>query len=309
MNAVKISLTLLTLFPHICSAQQYDSTFIAPFEQELSVSASSYYQFTMLTHTADNNISTTYIPNTPVGIGLSVSYKNFSVSGGMRPKFMKNPEFGETKMTDWQWHYNGRKFILDMVIKNYEGFYSQNDNEIITLHPDIKVIQYGLYGQYLFNSKKFSYRAAFSQSERQLKSAGSFQLGGGFSYNYISAETSLAINTQNSLKNYQFGISGGYVYTWVIKKGYHVSTGMSAGLNIGSETVSMEKINVSPNLLPNVSIGYSADSWSVRISCVLNRTYISNNGKLNIFFDTGCAEMSFIKRFDTKEYRTVFAQY
>lgn len=288
---IKIIFVLFALFPHIGSAQ-IDSAYIAPFEQDFSIGVSSFYQFTMLTHKIDN-VSTTYMPNIPVGLALSVSYKHFSLKGGIRFNFMRNPDFGKTKMLDFQSHFYGRKFIFDMFFKNYKGFYSQKDDEII-LYPDIKLAQYSLSGQYIFNNKKFSYRAAFKQSERQLKSAGSFQLGGGFYYNHVSAETSLAINEENRLNNYQLNLSGGYVYSWIIKKDFFVATGMSAGLNVGGENFNIEKIKISPNVFPRVSAGYNADSWSVGLSFVLNRTYISRN----LFFETGYAEMSFIKRFD-----------
>jgi len=287
-----ILFVLLSLFPNIICAQ-YDSTYIAPFEQDFSIGISPYYQFTMLTHTTDDK-STTYIPNTPVIIGLSSSYKNFSLIGGLRFDLLKNSEFGETKMMDWQFHYYGRKFILDMFLRNYEGFYSHEDDETIALYPDIKLLQYSLYGQYIFNNKKFSYRAAFNQSERQLQSAGSFQLGSGFYFNHVSSNTSLSINEQNELNQYQFCLSGGYVYTWIIKKDFHAALGASAGLNFGTENLNMEKIKVSPNIFPRVSIGYNAYNWSIAILFLMNRTYISNN----IFFDTGYAKMSFIKRLD-----------
>jgi hypothetical protein len=290
---LKIIFVLFVLFPNIVSAQ-YDSAHIAPFKQDFSVGASAYFQFTMLTHTDDNNRSTTYIPNTPVGLGLSVSTKRFSVSGGIMSNLLRNPEFGETKITDWQFHYYGRKFIADMFFKNYEGFYSREGEETIVLHPDVKLHQYSVSGQYIFNHKKFSYRAAFNQSEQQLKSAGSFQLGGGFYYNDVSADTSFTINKQNRLSSYQLCVSGGYVYNFIIEKNYHVALGMSAGLNFGSEHLNMKKIKISPNVFPRASVGYNADGWSVGLSFVLNRTYISKN----IFFDIGYAEMCFIKRFD-----------
>ena len=293
----KIIFVFLALFSHIGSAQ-CDSTYIAPFEQEFSAGVYSYYPFTMLTHTTDDNNSTTYMPNSPVGLGLSVSYKNFSLSGGMGFNFLRDPKFGKTNVLDWQYHYYGQKFILDIFFQNYKGFYSYAEDKTIVLHPDIQLAQYGLFGQYIFNNKKFSYRAAFNHSERQLKSAGSIQLGGGFYYNHISSTTSLTINEQNQLNNYQLCLSGGYVYTFVIEKDFHATVGMSVGMNVGTESLKIKRVNISPNIFPRISAGYNADNWSVGLSFVMNRTYISNNEKLNMLFDTGYAELSFIKRFN-----------
>ena len=298
MRISKVIFVLFALFPHIGSAQR-DSTYIAAFKQEFSAGIYSYYQFMMLTHTVEDNKSITYIPNSPIGFGLSVSYKNFSLSGGMGFNFLRDSDLGQTKVIDWQYHYYGRKFIFDLFLQNYKGFYThrEEDNAIV-LHPDIKIAQYGLFGQYIFNNKKFSYRAAFSQSERQLKSAGSFQLGGGFYYNQVSSSTSLTINEQNRLENYQLGLIGGYVYTWVIKKDFLAALGLSAGLNFGTENLKMERIEISPNLLPRASIGYIGDNWSLGLSFVINRTYVSRNEDLNMVFNTGYAELSFVRRFD-----------
>jgi hypothetical protein len=285
------------LFPHIGSAQR-DSTYIATFEQEFSAGIYSYYQFTRLIHVVDDERSTTYIPNSPIGFGLLVSYKNFTLCGGMGFNFLRDPKFGKTSVIDWQYHYYGRKFILDFFLQNYKGFYSRGEDREIILHPDIRLAQYGLFGQYIFNNKKFSYQAAFNQSERQLKSAGSFQLGGGFYYDHVSSDTSLIINERNSLDSYQLGISGGYVYTFVIEKDFTVALGMSVGMNFGTESLGIKKIEVSPNIFPRISTGYIGDTWSIGLSFVLNRTYASRNEHLNMLFDTGYAELTFIKRFD-----------
>ena len=296
MRINNVIFILFALFPLISSAQR-DSAYIASFEQEFAAGIYSYYQFTMLTHVVADNNSTTYIPNSPIGLGLLVSYKNFSLAGGVGLRFLRNPKFGETSVIDWQYHYYGRKFVFDFFLQNYKGFYSREKDRTIVLHPDIRLAQYGLFGQYIFNNKKFSYRAAFNQSERQLKSAGSFQLGGGFYYDYLSSNTSLTINEQNELNNYQLCLSGGYVYTWIIKKNYHVAMGLSVGLNVGTESLNIEKVEVSPSIFPRMSAGYNADNWSIGLSFVLNRTYVSLNEKRNMLFDTGYAQITFIKRF------------
>ncbi len=299
-SKIKTLLLFFVLLPYAGNAQ-YDSTYISPFKQELSVGMYSYYEFTMLTHEVDEDKNVSYMPNSPVGLGLSVSYKNFSLSGGMGFRFLRNKKLGETRVIDWQYHHYGRKFIFDVFFQNYKGFYNkdENDRKIIHTYPDIKIIQYGAFGQYIFNNKKFSYRAAFDQNERQLKSAGSFQLGGGFYFNQVSSDTTLTINEKNKLNKYQLSISGGYVHTFVIKKNYFAAIGVSAGLNIGTESLSpIKKLELSPSLFPRMSTGYNGSNWSIGLSFVMNRTYVSFNDKLNMLFDTGSAKITFIRRFD-----------
>jgi len=290
----KIIFALFILLSHSVFAR-YDSTYIAPFEQDFSIGFGTSYQFTMLTHKTDDKHSTAYLPNIPVSLGLSASYKKFSISGGMSFEFMRIKEHGETRAFDWQIHHYGRKYIFDFYFKNYEGFYIRKNDETIILHPDIRLLQYGMSGQYIFNYKEFSYKAVFNRSERQLKSAGSFQVGGGFYYNHVASDTSL---TFQKLNNYQFSLSGGYIYAWVIERDFYVAFGMSAGLCVGTETRKIENIKLSPTIFPRISAGYSADGWSFGLSFLVNRTYLSHNAKLNTIFDTGYTEMCFIKRFN-----------
>ncbi|MDR1172314.1 MAG: DUF4421 domain-containing protein [Bacteroidales bacterium] len=294
------ALLVLIVFLPCQGNAQVDSAYIIPFEQELSTGAYSYYQYTMLTHEIDNKKSIGYKPNSPAGMGVSFAYNSFSVSGGMSFDFMRDKTRGKTKAIDFQYHYYGRKFIFDLFLQNYKGFYTGDNNKEPVMYPDIRLAQYGLYGQYIFNYKKFSHRAAFNQSERQLKSVGSFQLGGGFYCNRVSSDSSLVMYGKNDLNNYQLSISGGYAYIWVIKRNYHISTGMAFGFNFGfGDTRESKKVEVSPSMFPRISAGYSGDHWSLGLSFVLNRMYVAHNDELKMFFDTGYAQIAFAWRFDT----------
>ena len=278
---------------------QYDSTYIIPPDQELTAGIYSYYQFTMMTQETGND-EIVYQPNSPVGMGLSVSYKRLSLSGGMGLNFLRDPERGKTKIIDFQYHIYGRRFILDLFFQNYKGFYKEEDEYTIIIYPNLRLVQYGIFGQYIFNNRKFSYRASFNQSERQLRSAGSFQLGGGFYYNQISSDSSLVINEQqHRLNNYQFSISGGYIYTWIIKKNFYATIGVSVGLNLGTETMeNLKNIEVSPSMFPRISMGYNGRNWSLGMSFVMNRMYVSWKDESNLLFDTGYGQIAFIRRFD-----------
>ena len=286
------------LTPHLAVAQ-YDSDYIAPFDRVVSAGISTYYQPIILSHKTEGESSSTYIPNTPVGIGLSFTYKNISLAGGIEPPFFRNPDYGKTTFFALQAHYYGRKFLLDLFFSKFRGFYF-NKGETVFLYPDIRLIQYGISGQYIFNHRNFSYKAAFNHSERQLKSAGSFQLGGGIYYNQVSADTSLVLNEQNALNNYQIGVTGGYVYTFVIKSDFFATVGVSVGINAGTEKLGKKEITLSPNAYPRIAVGYHANTWSIGLSCAINRTYIPNHETSStLVLDTIYAQMLFTKRFGT----------
>lgn len=290
---------LITFLFSSYSQAQVDSSYIQPYDHELSIKPHVYYKYTSITHEIDDDNELTYMPNSPVSLGLGVTYKNYSLSGGYGFGFMRDKERGNTKSLDFQYHYYGRKFIADIFFQRYKGFYTEEKDEVYEIYPDIKVVQYGVHGQYVFNNKKFSYRAAFNQSEKQLKSAGSWQLGGGIYYNEIRSDSTLYLNEYKSLRNYQFSISGGYVYNWVINKNFFLSGGVSVGANLGIENTSdFKKVIISPSVFPRISAGYNADDWSIGLSAVINRMYVTRTSSLKMIFDTGTLQMSFIKRFD-----------
>lgn len=290
-------LVFFVLVTALCYAQR-DSAYVQPYEREFSIKPRVYYKFTMLTCKAGGGEKVTYVPNSPVRIGLGVTYKNFSISGGYGFGFMRDKKRGDTKELDFQYHYYGRKFIADIFFQQYKGFYTEDKGDI-SIYPDIKAIQYGMSGQYVFNNKRFSYKAAFNQSERQLKSAGSWQLGGGLYYNEIRSDSTLRLNKYNRVRGYQLNVSGGYIYNWVISKHFYLSGGAAFGVNLGIEnTTGYKKVEVSPSVFPRISAGYNADDWSIVVSGVINQLYVTNSKSLKMLFHTGEMQINYIKRFE-----------
>ncbi|MDU1892227.1 MAG: DUF4421 domain-containing protein [Dysgonomonas sp.] len=296
---MKKILFFFLLFPCLCPAQT-DSTYIGFFEQELALRPYVYDKFTALSHEiGDHDEEVTYRPNNPFGIGLGITWKNISLSGGYGFDFMRNKKKGKTRSIDFQYHYYGRKFVMDFFFQDYKGFFTEDEDKdgVYTLFPDIRLKQYGIFGQYVFNGRKFSYKAAFSQNEKQLKSAGSFLLGGGIYYNQAFSDSTIVESIPNKLNNYQIGVSGGYAYTWVFKKNFYLSGSFSVGVNLGTESLKIRKVEVYPSLFPRMSMGYNSDTWSIALSGVNNRVYVHFEDKDKLSFDTGSLQISFVKRF------------
>jgi len=261
-------------------------------------------KFTSLSNQLGDEKEITYRPNAPFGLGLGISYKGYSLSGAYGFGFMRDKRKGKTKSTDFQYHYYGRKFVMDLYFQKYKRFYTEPKEEVYELYPDIKLIQYGGFAQYVFNGNRFSYEAAFDQNKRQLKSVGSFLLGGGVYYNKVESDSTLVFNNgTNSMENVQFGVSAGYAYTWVINKRVYISGSFSAGVNIGADGFDKigkkEEWKIYPTLMPRFSAGYNHTDWSLGLSFVNNRVYILFSKESKVAFDTGAIQFTFTKRFDT----------
>ena len=109
-------------------------------------------------------------------LSLGVSYLGLSLSASLNPAKLLG------KYHDYELNFNsyGRRFGFDIIYqdaKNFKGWHDHEGMERITL-PDgvLSVKTLNVNAFYVFNSRRFSYPAAFSQSYIQRRSAGSFLL-------------------------------------------------------------------------------------------------------------------------------------
>ena len=118
----------------------------------------------------------------------------------------------------------------------------------------MKIYSFGLNAFYIFNSNKFSYKAAFVRNQVQIKSAGSL-ICGIFSQldvaetqqGFIPHEFPDSIRSNFDLKAFKtlaVGVTVGYLYTWVISKKFFLNIGVTPGFGlqaINLETITGEK--------------------------------------------------------------------
>jgi len=103
----------------------------------------------------------------------------------------------------------------------------------------MQTISVGIAAFYIFNYKRFSYKAAFVRTQIQRKSAGSFTAGFFATYDDVTTENGFFpdelsddVGDDFDLKAYSYfatGISVGYLYTWVITKGFFLNAAAIPG--------------------------------------------------------------------------------
>lgn len=239
-----------------------------------------------------------YRPNTRVNLGVGATYRALTLNLGLGiPN--RNDFKGDTRYLDLQTHIYGKKWRYDLFGQFYRGYYlyplgyGTTDNKVYYQRPDLNLQELGLSAFHIYNNKRFSYRAAFLQSERQKKSAGSFLLGGSVIYGNIRADSAFVPTIlrdfyfQDSVRRLQYleiGPGAGYAYTFVWRGHWFATASMtiSADLSLVRETniqSSQTSVNISPNYLFRVGTGYNGDSWSVNFSWVTSGTSISGQYK------------------------------
>lgn len=195
-----------------------------------------------------------YKPNIVGSVGGKITIKNFTLA--YVHALPQPEEFGTTKATNLIFNLQRRTFGLQFFWIRYKGLYLDTldrygifddmykkgvDNAFV-IRPDIKLNNIGFSTNFIVN-QSFSLNAAFEQTERQKKSAGSFMFLMGANYNSIENNIgeSLVLPSQQryfprttdlySLKSISFKVAPGIGYAFIIKKYFSLATTLQGGPN------------------------------------------------------------------------------
>ena len=154
-------------------------------------------------------------------LSMGVSYLGLSLNMALNPAKLMG------KYNDYELNINsyGNRFGWDFIYQNaqnFTGWHDQEGMDRIELPADmLSVKTLNLNAYYAFNSRRFSYPAAFSQSYIQRRSAGSFLLAA----SAMGQHAKLDWEQEMNLKMTNFGIGAGYGYNYVPAQGWllHIS--------------------------------------------------------------------------------------
>ncbi|MGC4023226.1 MAG: DUF4421 family protein [Cyclobacteriaceae bacterium] len=237
-----------------------------------------------------SNPKLTYKPNGDysVGIGAYIFKVSFEASLSVPPASEKEKLYGHSSSSDYQFNLLSKRWGVNGFAQNYNGFYQTDSDKpvpagvVYPQRPDISTWNTGVNGIYIFNSKRYSLRAAYNFSERQLKSGGSFLLtgtintfsfradSGVYGHNYESIYGAKADFSKLDLTT--FSVAPGYGYTLVVKNLF-----LNGSLAIGpaqhwiyyrSDAVSSTETKLNSFIDLRLSIGYNSDRFFGGVSFV-----------------------------------------
>jgi len=178
-------------------------------------------------------------PNTATNLRLNVNYRFISFGFEFTPDFIpgngdENLK-GNTKSFELRSAFIFKHWFTDLSYSKVKGYYLKNSDDFTTLlegdsyiqFPDLNYYGFAISTGYSSNSK-FSFRSLTSQTERQLRSAGSFIPVVNLRY-YIIDDKSSGISTQKT-NNFESSIGPGYIYTFVNKEKFYFSLGLLSSL-------------------------------------------------------------------------------
>ncbi|MFI5206181.1 MAG: DUF4421 family protein, partial [Candidatus Paceibacterales bacterium] len=237
-----------------------------------------------------SNQKLTYKPNGNYGLGFGmyIFEIGFEVTFSVAPKPSEQAIYGHSNASDLQLNILGKSFGLDLFTQHYGGFYLTDSNKPVPGgtpypdRPDISVWNTGMNGIYIFNKNKYSLRAAYNFSERQLRSGGSFILSGTINTFSLRADSAVYGNKYASafgttgdfvkLDYTTLSVAPGYAHTLVVNN-FFINGSVSIGPAnhwLHYESSTMERTEVTLNSFADLrlALGYNSDRFFTGVSFI-----------------------------------------
>lgn len=255
-----------------------------------------------------------------LGVGFNYKFLGLGISVGLPTSDESNRIFGRTSRFDFQASYYGKKLAADGFFQKYKGYYMDNPtNYMMWEEPyypqteDLRVFSMGGTAYYIFNSEKYSYKAAYLRNEIQKKSAGSFTAGIFAFYDEMTSYDGFipdalpdSIRSLLDVKEFtasSVGITGGYMYTFVIRGNFFINLALAPGIGyrrfkvieLDNNTFFLNTPGI--QLQTKLALGYDFKSFYIGTTfATILRNFRHEDSEINL----GAGQLRFIigKRFD-----------
>jgi len=198
-----------------------------------------------------------YRTNDNLLLGIGYTYSFLTLNLAVKMPFINQDDdvYGKSRYLDLNVHTIFRSYIIDFYLQWNKGYFVSNPEKAdpnwdpstgYPIRGDLRTHVLGVNVQHLFNSSRYSYKAAFLQNEFQKRSAGS-PIAGVEAYYMLGMSDSVMVQSQippqgflddqpfNQVDIANVGVNGGYAYTfvWNEKLSLSLSTlfGISGGYN------------------------------------------------------------------------------
>jgi hypothetical protein len=235
----------------------------------------------------DQEISLNYVPNNDIKNGLAFFHKWYGVGLAVNNPFAGKDVLrkGKSSIVDFRLNAYGSAVAAELSLQDYQGFYLKNMlQQPLNWEPespyfqrsDMHIFSTSAIVYFILNHKKHSFRAAYLQNERQLKSSGSLIIMPSFVYLNLKSDSSLIpdfysakllVQDDEHIRNgkfFTYGISLGYSYTYVFLKYFYLNLSMIPGAFIQnydyeSEYGSVRGTKLTALWLGRAAFGFNSD--------------------------------------------------
>lgn len=311
LTGFKYFLFIITVFPFCVAAQKADpivskepdSTYIEDMSEYLSPRLSM--NDNIKNFIVRNTVTYELYPNDNTVLKLSLNYRWLSLSYSNAPKFFAGNDDdtlkGTTKITAFAVNMNFNHWMQHLAYDRVKGYYLANTSAYLNpwqqgkdpyiQFPELVYSSFSGNTGYKFN-KNFSFNSISAQTERQLKSAGTFIPS--LLYNYYIVDDKTQLTGQNSSQksnNLEVLLVAGYFYTLVINKQLYVTAGAAPGfgfiktklltrLPAGNETSHFT--NPILRLETGLAAGYNGERFFAGIQLAASAEAYNQNKTINV---------------------------
>ena len=202
-----------------------------------------------------------------------------------------------------------RQQLLSGRFRTTRGFRTRNPDGTTTFRDDTNLFAATLYGFRVLNHRRYSLRAAFKQRDRQLRSSGSFLLGGLIDRQLLTSTDGILTPLEDGrsrlltrLAQTKFGIGVGYAHTFMLGERFFVSPFAIAGPEfrfirnnaVGAEE-EQDNLRVSPRLRSYLAVGWNGDKTAVAVTAS-NLPAYDDGENLDIKRDNFTVELRITRR-------------
>jgi hypothetical protein len=260
-----------------------------------------------------------------LGIGMYLFELGVEIAFAIPLNEQNKAIYGETDTRDLQINAFGKRWGADAFYQKYKGFYVDDltrdipSNTPYPQRPDLETSNIGITGNYVINSKKFSFRSAYNFAERQLRSAGTFVIFTSLNGFRASGDTAImgrqyedrfgddARIRQVSINT--LGVAPGYAYNLVFK-GFFLNGTLAVGPAHNwvsysrDDGASFRNTKINAYMTARISIGYNGDSFfgglifvsQARAARFEEAQLSSANTSVKILFGYRMREIGFLKK-------------
>ncbi len=350
----KITILFFTLLPLISFTQHeslakkaeeddlnYDTNYIDSHRERLTLRTFLTFKSDQVKQQGGNKRELLdYQVNRPFSIGIGFSYKWLNLSATLFTPFPNwdKKSKGVSSHFDLRITTNGRSWVTDFWAQKFGGYYLANTKSVFPFwnkpgiyyqRPDINTTSSGGIVYYNIRHKKFSFKAIFSQTERQLKSKGTPLIAmnwTGFEMNthggitgtanastdsaltpYVIAMNFKPVERITKLQTATLGLGVGYAYTYVYKEHWFFTLMGTVFLNSQSHwyysAAAPNGINVikgSANMMWRGAMGYNSHSNYFGLTYVFNNISLGQSFGSTMDYNFSTVNFIYAHRIDVR---------
>lgn len=306
---------------------EIDSAYIDPLTHRFQLKLFGTNNYNQLNvKNVDTKEYLNYNANTTPVFGAGIKIKGITIQGSFYKPFQEQDlaNKGRSDYRDIQVYINGRKILYDISYQYFKGYYLSDSYSLFDTwnntfasyrRPDLRIYAFNFNLLYNILSQKFSFKAAFSESERQIKSAGSPLCAFGVSYNKMKGDSSIspsflsesfpADNGFLTSNSYNLHTGVGYAYTFVFWKTLFFTLAAIPQVNFQAVNYLHGVLGVQTEGRVaflgqgRASLGINAKRLYLGVSLIYNTIPNGKLGNLNYNYNYGLIKASLI-------YRTAF---